>query len=185
LSNVNYFELASRYSSALFDIGVEEDVLDELYENFLVIEKIFSENSEDLMRFFLSKIISDSAKKDLLVRIFSKENFSSYLIHLFFLIIDNNREEIYLQLIQSFILKYRDHKNILVATIDSAEKLDDSMLKKIKDFIAKKTNKNIELKLNIVKNLIGGTVIKYRDERIDCSISRNFEILNKNFIYNS
>ncbi|MFN5885317.1 MAG: FoF1 ATP synthase subunit delta, partial [Bacteroidota bacterium] len=54
--------------------------------------------------------------------------------------------------------------------IKTAVALDEKTYAEVKDFIAKSTGKNIELKTTVQPELIGGIVVKMEDRLFDASI---------------
>ena len=76
-----------------------------------------------------------------------------------------------LQIIDDFAKIIANSKGIKFAEISSAFKLTKKELESISSFLETELGKKIELELNIDPSLIGGAVIKYDCNLIDCSVS--------------
>ena len=76
---------------------------------------------------------------------------------------------------------FKKQKNIEVATIKTAVKLDGKLEKHILSIIKEKANGNIELRKIIDKNIIGGAIITIGDSQIDASVSKKILELKQKF----
>ena len=76
---------------------------------------------------------------------------------------------------------FKKQKNIEVATIKTAVKLEGKLEKHILSIIKEKTNGNIELRKIIDKNIIGGAIITIGDSQIDASVSKKILELKQKF----
>jgi len=182
LAQINNYGLANRYCEAILNIGKEEDILDEIFNNIISIKSIFEMNSNKLFEFINNNSINQTSKKNVLVNLFSKEDYLPYVIHLCFLLIDNQREFLFFDLFNVFIERYSKIKKILEVHVDSPIKLNDEQKQNISKYLSKKTNMQIKLIENIDETIIGGLVIRYNDKIIDSSVIRNFEVLEKTFL---
>lgn len=63
----------------------------------------------------------------------------------------------------------------LVATITTPSGQSGTLAEKVKTALEKKTGKTIEIRDVADKNLIGGAIVSYGDERIDMSAARVLE----------
>lgn len=74
---------------------------------------------------------------------------------------------------------YFDDNNMIATKISSRDKLADTEINKISEIIKNKTNKNVVVKTEEDKNLLGGTVVKYEDKIIDMSLRHQINNLAK------
>jgi F-type H+-transporting ATPase subunit delta len=70
-------------------------------------------------------------------------------------------------------------EGIIATKITSREELAQAEIKKISDLIKAKTKKEVVVKTEIDKELIGGVVVKYNDKIIDMSIKHQLNNLAK------
>jgi len=74
-------------------------------------------------------------------------------------------------------------ENIVEANIVSARKLDKDVIKSVSDYIKKTTKaKELIIKEDIDKNILGGVIIKYQDKIMDGSIKTKLIELKKEII---
>ena len=74
-------------------------------------------------------------------------------------------------------------ENIVEANIVSARKLDKDVIKSVSDYIKKTTKaKELIIREDIDKNILGGVIIKYQDKIMDGSIKTKLIELKKEII---
>ena len=83
-----------------------------------------------------------------------------------------------------FIDLFNQHNNIEESYITTTYKLDENTLADVKKFAKKFSNKEISLKHNINKEIIGGFNLKIGDKMIDCTVSSKIKSLRKKLINN-
>lgn len=167
--------LASRYSSALLSIAEEENKLIEYQEACKILIQCLNENP-NYMRILSSSFINKDEKKTMIGEVVSKfglPNFKSFIS----VILDNNRENCLIEILEDFNSKCNDKQDILEGIIYSVVKLSEEQIKKIQDSISKKLNKSVELKNEININLIGGIKVVINDIVFDGSVSNKIESL--------
>ena len=167
--------LASRYSSALLSIAEEENKLIEYQEACKILIQCLNENP-NYMRILSSSFINKDEKKTMVNEVVDKfglPNFKSFIN----VILDNNRENCLIEILEDFDSKCNDKQDILEGIIYSVVKLSEEQIKKIQNSISKKLNKSVELKNEININLIGGIKVVINDIVFDGSVSNKIESL--------
>lgn len=173
-------KLAIRYAKALFQLVVENNSLDDVYNDCLLLQKSIKEN-KDFNSFLHNPVIKAEKKNQILESIFSGK-ISEVTIAFLELIVKKGRENSLDDITGQFMNLYMDKKNILVAKLTTAHNISVESKKKIIGYLVKITGKEIELNQNIDKELIGGFVINYNDKIMDASIKKKLHQLNKQFI---
>ena len=88
------------------------------------------------------------------------------------------------QIAENFIQLYKTQKNIAVAKVTTATPLNDSLRKKIIEFIGAENKMEIELNEDVDESILGGAIIKIGDKQIDGSVKRNLYNLKKTYSQN-
>lgn len=173
-------KLAIRYAKALFQLAIENKSLDEVYSDCLLLQKSIEE-SKDFNTFLHNPVIKAEMKNQILDGIFQGK-INQVTLGFLELIVNKGRENSLDDITGQFVSLYMDKKNILVAKLTTAHVISVESKKKIVDYLAKMTGKEVELQQNIDKELIGGFVINYNDKIMDASIKKKLHQLNKQFI---
>jgi len=174
--------IANRYSKALFSLSLEMNLIDNVRDDMFLISDTFKESNE-LRRFLLNPIIKDDKKIKIINEIFSN-NIHNFTLKFINIIIRKNRF-IYIDFIaDEFLNLYRRYKNIVLAQIQTASKLNSSSKEKIIDILKDFTKKDIELTEEIKKDLIGGFILKIDDIQYDTSLKSKLLKLTKEFSIN-
>jgi F-type H+-transporting ATPase subunit delta len=174
--------LAHRYAKALFDLAVEQNIVDQVYQDAILIKDVCQEN-KSFLHLLASPIIKTDKKQAIVREIFSKHIHK--VTSSFLQIIIKKRREYYIsQIVLQYIDHYKAYKSIEVISITSANTLDETtrekILKKLKTFITKE----IELIEIVDPAIIGGFIIQYQDNKYDASVSNKIQALTRNFLTN-
>lgn len=161
-------KLANRYSKALLDLALQQNILDEVYANMKQLSTIIDDNRD--LKLLLKSPIVKAEKK---IAIFN-ELFASFnkLSKDFVVLITNNRREADLNNIaKEFISLYAEYKNIQQIVVTTATGLDDTLRAKLKNLAAKATNSEVDIIEKTNSALIGGFVLRIGDNQLDTSIA--------------
>lgn len=169
--------VATRYAKSLLTLAVEKGQLEAVYADMLNISNV-SKQSHEFKTFLNSPIISADKKVTTLKAVF--EGKINPLTANFLTIVATNRRESVLPIIaESFIEQYKTQKNILTATVTSANGLDAETRQKALDLIKAQLNGEIELIEKTDASLIGGFILKIGDRQLDKSVARQLSNLKK------
>jgi len=158
-----------RYAKTLFKVSLDKGNLDEIVKDMCFILKIIA-STKRLKSFLANPIV----KKDMLEQIFLhkiKGEIDPLTLVFFKLLIRKNRVSLFVEIPTAFIKYYESHKNILRATIKSAQKLSDEQLLMFKEKLKLRTGADdIHIKNIVDPKLIAGIQIKIGDTIIDANI---------------
>jgi F-type H+-transporting ATPase subunit delta len=170
-------KIANRYASALFQQAIAENKLDVIVKDMNTISNT-CRNSKDLLNILSNPIVKTSEKLNALKLIFASSN--PIVLNFIELICSKNRENLILDIADSFSSLYRQHLGIERVMVTSAISLDETTQNSIKNFVKEKTgSKEIELHTQIQADIIGGMVIKFGDNLLDTSIAAQIRNLKK------
>lgn len=166
--------VASRYSDAIFEIAVEEDCLEEMYESYQTVISVFSENA-DLINILSHPEIDINEKISLLKESFSEIN--NNLVNFMCVLVEKNRTREILNIFKDFEALYNIHNNIIVANVYSVEKLTKIQILSLQEKLNMKFDKKIHINNIIDKSLIGGIKIMIDNHVIDYSLKTKIDNL--------
>tara|TARA_B100000902_G_C26717877_1_gene625154 strand:- start:2 stop:559 length:558 start_codon:yes stop_codon:yes gene_type:complete len=168
-----------RYAKALLQLSVEQNNLDNSYNDMLLLDRICSE-SKELSLLLKSPIVKTDHKLKIFDQIFTNK-ISKLSMDFLNIIISKKRESILAEIAKSFIVLYKNKNNIETATITTAIPMSQELKNKIITYIKSETNNNVELIEVIDKKIVGGVIIKMGDKQLDASILTEISELRQTF----
>lgn len=174
--------VSKTYGEALFDLAVEEHALDALADEAKVVLEAFRENPELSKLLNHPKIVKEE-KISVVENIF-KGRASDHMVGFLTLIVEKDRYNELEAIIQYFLDKVREEKNIGVAYVTSAVPLEDAQKEQIRQKLLHTTKyTEFEMIYKEDKSLIGGLIIRVGDRVVDSSIRSRINHLSKE-LYN-
>lgn len=175
-------KIANRYAKALFDLALEQNVLDQIKEDMLLVAKVCEQNS-DFGRMLQSPIIYTAKKEAILKEIFEKH--IQQMTFFFLLIITRKNREAFIHGIAlQFVILYKDFKNITDVKLSTAVKINEEVKNRIVSLLKEQTQGAIELTEKVKEDLIGGFVLNYDNKEYNASIKKLIESLRRDFNQN-
>jgi len=175
-------KLSGRYANALFTFSIEQNQLEKVYQDIIMIKKVFSENRA-LKSVIESPVIFPVQKRAVFTKLF-QNRLSDIAFEFLKLMIAKKREPALMDICDTFIEFYYQHHNIKVAQIATAQPLTDSMICKIKQLLEAQTGSTIKIQSVINPDLIGGLLVKIDNFVVDVSIMAKINRLKAQFSQN-
>ena len=170
--------VSKTYGDALFELAMEEQSMGVMAEEAKVILEAFSENS-DLAKLLNHPKIVKEEKITVVENIF-KGRASDHMVGFLTLIVEKDRHNELEAIIQYFLNRVREEKNIGVAYVTSAVSLQDSQKEQIRQKLLQTMKyEEFEMIYKVDKNLIGGLIIRVGDRVVDSSIRSRIDNLSK------
>ncbi|MFD2044428.1 F0F1 ATP synthase subunit delta [Ornithinibacillus salinisoli] len=168
--------VAKRYADALFQLGQDKSTLDNLLEEFRVVQHVF-QNDSQLNIFLKHPRVNNAKKKQFLENAF--QGLSTEVLNTLKLLVDRGRSEIVPAIINHFTQMVNDAKGIAEGKVYSVRELSDTEKTELENTFAKRFNKQkINLENVVDPSLLGGVKIRMGNTIIDGTISgklRSFE----------
>ncbi len=169
-------ELAEVYSRALFDVAMEQDILDEVHEQLGQFTDELDTN-RDMQVFFFSPYFSSQEKKEGIGKMIegANENFVRFLE----LLAERHRMPAIFRIRRAFDRLYAEERKLLPVTVTSAVELEEDTVKEIGRKIEEQTGRKVQLSAKVDPDVIGGLVMRVGNVVMDASIRARLEKLRK------
>ena len=95
------------------------------------------------------------------------------------LVLKEGREDIIQFMANSYILLYRQEKNIISGRLTTAVPVDSNTYKKFNDIVKSRTNAKIEFETKVNPDIIGGFILEYDTYRMDSSVQSQLHTILK------
>lgn len=172
--------LAFRYAKALLDLAVEKEQLDEVYTDMLWLKSVCKSNP-DFVNMLKSPVVPGD-KKNKILKAIAGDRLGKMVTSFNSLLIQKAREASLPEIVNAFIVQYKEYKNIYIVKLTTAGSMD----KGLKEAIVKQVKliggfENIELEEKIDNAIVGGFVLQVGDKLIDASIAYDLKTIAKQF----
>lgn len=160
--------ISNRYSKALFDLAKESNKLDEFENQVRTIYEVLNSEREFMQILEHPHILADE-KVSLLQKVFSSKILDE-IMGLLVLVMQKNRQEYLLEILNTFLENVKEYKGIVTATVISAVPLNREQVDQIKQKLENNLQKQIQIKTQVDQSLIGGLKVRVGDRVLDSSI---------------
>lgn len=165
----------------MFELAVEENKVDELYEEIQQLRDILKKNDEFGRLMEHPKIIKEEKLK-VLDNVF-KGKLSDELLGFMTIIISKDRYQEMDDIMEYFIMEVKKYKGIGVATVTTAVLLRDEQRAKIERRLLDTTKyKSMEMHYQQDAALIGGMVVRIGDRVVDSSIKTKLNEMQRDLL---
>ncbi|MEN8137541.1 MAG: ATP synthase F1 subunit delta [Bacteroidota bacterium] len=172
-------KVAYRYAKSLLEVAQEKSILENVYNDMMLVSKTLSENP-DLAEYVSSPVVKTADKIAVGKKLF-EDKIEELSMNFLVLIGENGREDVYQKIVKRFIHLYDEIRGVEVAKVISAVELDKKILTRIQTHVAKLTGKTIDLEIEIDEDIIGGYILKIGDYQYDASVKSNVLKLHREF----
>lgn len=170
---------AKRYAKAFLEMSNQKGTTSQAQKDMETVFQTIS-NATDLRLFLENPIVTDKAKHDALVEIFSQV--SGDTKNLFQLLMQNKRMPLLLEVATQFEKLYNHQEGKEVAQVTTAIAMDAALEEEILNK-AKELSPSIVAVENIVDpSIIGGFIIRVGDQQIDASLASKLNHLRNTFV---
>lgn len=165
--------VSERYAAALFELALEKNLVEEIHSDSKLILQT-CENSSELRLLLKSPIINTGKKLAIVKGIFEK-NVDSVTLNYLVIMVRKHREGFLQSVATEFINIYSQYKNILTVHFRSPVPPDENTRKRVIDLMKQFSSADIDLHSETDESLIGGFILRWKDQQYDASIRREIE----------
>ncbi len=160
--------VAETYANALFEVGLEQDEIETLFDECKQIRQLLSDYP-DLYNILTTPKIANAAKKTVVTDVFG-DRISQTMLNFLRILVDKRRSAVVVDIFQAFEERYYKRLNKAKAVVWSVVPLSQQQIQKLTDKLNKMTGQDIEVENKIDPALIGGVVVRIGDRMIDNSV---------------
>ena len=170
--------VSKTYGDALFDLALEEDKLDLLYEESNAVRGVFLNNNE-LIKLLNHPKIDKDEKISVIENIFSEKS-SKDMVGFLVLTVKKERQNSIIDILDYFISLVKEYKKIGVAYVTTAVETTASQKKAIEEKLLATTRyESFEMNFAVDNDIIGGMIIRIGDKVVDNSIKLKMNELSR------
>ncbi len=169
------------YAFALYEISKENSELDKIENEMKSLNKLINE-SNDFKEMILSPTVKKENKKDIMIAIAEKSDFSNIMKKFLGLVASKNRLFFLEKIIESFLNLVSNSKGELKAKLISSKKLSTEEQKKIENELSKDFKSTLNINYEYDPNLIAGLIIQVGSVMVDTSIKTKLKKIEKNML---
>lgn len=168
-------QLALKYAQAIYEVALEKSMLSNVEEELLAVQKTISEH-EDLATLFYHPRVPSEAKKETISKLF-KEDLADFVHNFLLLLVDKRREAALPVIVSEYRKLANEARNMAEAEIITAMPLTDEEHAALTRKLSSVTGKNMVLKTEVDKSILGGVIVKIGDKLIDGSVVRQLSMM--------
>lgn len=170
--------VSSTYGDALFELALEENKLDAIYEEVVAVRRIFVENEELLKLLNHPKIVKD--EKIAVIENVFKGKVSQEILGFLHIIVTKDRYNDMIPVFDYFIHKVKEYKGIGTAHVTSAVPLSETQKAAIETRLLETTRYvSFEMDYQVDASILGGLIIRIEDRVVDSSLKTQIDKLSK------
>ena len=170
--------VSSTYGDALFDLALERDSVDALFEEAQAVRSTFLEN-EEVLRLFNHPKIRKEEKTAFIEKVFGGK-VSGDMVGFLHIIVAKDRYNEILPIFDYFIHKVKEYKGIGTARVTSAVELSGPQRKAIEDKLLATTGYHtFEMDYKVDPSILGGLIIRIEDRVVDSSLKTQLDKMTK------
>lgn len=165
--------VAFQYAEALFSLALEKNQVDLIHDGLKAIDVI---QDEDVYKFLNHPKVHKRDKK----KVFEKGLENQLLKNFMFVLIDNNRIDLIVEVLDEYQKLVDNQNKIMNVTVFSQKLLSISDLNKLKNNLAMKHGRKVKIENVVDETIIGGLRIEYEGNVMDNTINNYLETLKHN-----
>lgn len=164
------YMIGQRYGTALFDLATEQDTVSTVYADVAALQKIFAQTPA-VGAALTNVTLSKSQKQAILANL--KQGASASVQNLIQMVFDYGRMQEMPDILAVFMHQYDLANGIVRAEVTSAVALTEAQQESLATQLATRLGvKQVKIKNNIDKTIIGGAIVKANNLIIDGSVQK-------------
>ena len=173
--------VSQTYGDALFELALDNNTVDTLYDEALAVDEVFLNNDELIKLLNHPKIDKDN-KIQIIEEIF-KGKVSDDMTGFLMVIVRKGRHNDFNAIMKFFKDKVRYYKKIGVAYVTSAVELSDSQKKDVEKRLLDTTQYEVfDMNYTIDESIVGGMIIRIGDRVVDSTIKSKIEAMSRELL---
>jgi F-type H+-transporting ATPase subunit delta len=172
---MNVSQAAARvYASALFDIGVDEGAVGQIYDDLHAVHDALNGLDADLRTFFnLPQFRRDDKRR--IINLAFEGKVGRPVLGLLHILVEKRREPLLDNVVEEFDRYTDEHENRVQASVTTARKLDTDLLDALRGALEQRIRKAVVLSERIDPEVLGGLRVKVGDRVLDGTLRRRLQ----------
>lgn len=167
--------ISKAYADALFELSIEENILDEIMDQTLFLKQVMEENA-DFVKLLGAPTVTKDEKAAITDNVFSGK-INKHLLNFIKVMIQRKDTAEMNSSFADFEKLYNKHNNIEKAVVTTAVAMSDELKARLVDKLQSLTGKKILLTNKVDPACLGGAVLLMEDMQFNDSISNKLETL--------
>jgi len=176
---MNDSKIPVRYSKSVFDIALEKNCLDKVYEDMKILLSLFS--MKEVREILDNPVIVTGKRREIVNALLIDKNIDKLTMRFLDLVFSEDREKYLPAMARDFIELTRKHRGISEVIITTAKSMSEENREEVRRLIARKLNSKVELVEKSDDSLIGGFILQVDDTYIDASVKNRINRFRKEF----
>ena len=169
-------EIATVYSRALFEVGQEHEILDELHDQLDAFGDALSE-SRELQVFFFSPYFSSQEKMEGISKVLNGAD--EHFVRFLQMLAERHRMPALFRIRRAFDEMWAEERKLLEVSVTSAVELDEEIVRGLGKRIEEQTGRSVELTSEVDPDVLGGLVLRVGNMIMDASVRNRLERLRR------
>ena len=162
------------YASALFDLALQQDSVDDFLKQAVFLRDSLSD--ESCKSVLVHPQIPASEKHEFFRKVFEGKIHDD-LLGFLYLVADKNRETSLISALDALISTIERHNRIVTASVLSAAPYEEKQAEELREMLSHKLNKHVKLQLKVDPSVIGGPYIFVDGYYIDWTVKKRMQDL--------
>ena len=172
--------VAGRYAQALFDAARGKELTAVIDGELAVVGQELADN-EDFRLLLTGRALSMGEKKELVAAVFGN-HVEQLTLNFLRLLIDKEREHWLLDIIDAYHQLRVDEQGILQARLITPRPVGETLRQELARLLEEDYGKKLEFACTIDPELLGGAVVKIKDQVIDLSLKKQFQMIREEML---
>ncbi|WP_029011040.1 F0F1 ATP synthase subunit delta [Azospirillum halopraeferens] len=169
-------ELATRYSTALFELADESKALDQVASDLTNLKQILAE-SADLRRLVQSPVISRADQGRAMAAVLDRAGVSDLTKRFVGLVAKSRRLFALSGMIDGYLAELARRRGETTAQVTSARPLSDAQVQAVTDALRKTAGAKVAVNVTVDPALIGGMIVRFGSRMVDTSVRTKLDKL--------
>jgi F-type H+-transporting ATPase subunit delta len=171
--------IAKRYAKSLFDLAQERNILEQVKQDFDMLDRLYHESAD--LRMLLRSPIIPSRKKWAILEKLLRGKVSEPVLQFIEIINRKGREGLLDALWAEFVVLYNRYKNITVVHLRSAAPFSDAARQTLTTRVADALKTQVQLKETVDPELIGGFAVQIEQRLFDGTVAAALQQVKREF----
>ena len=158
-----------QYATALTDIVLEQGAAEPARKQLEDFQASYAESAE-LRNFLASPAAPRDAKHGVIEKLAARLGMSKIIRNFLFVIVDNQRVQLFPEIVASFEHVLRQRQGVAEAEVASAVELNDEQKTALVRTLERLSGRKIQAKYSLEPGLLGGAVVRIGDTIYDGSL---------------